>query len=77
MKAIKETKRPMKLTTQLVNVYFKAVANHKAFQGTDYHFRFALKLQDIYAKLNPLKRNHQKLIENLLYHLEKVKDVVR
>ena len=36
-----------------------------------------LKLQDIYAKLNPSKRNHQKLTENPLYQLEKVEDIIR
>ena len=77
LKAAKEKKRPMRLTTELVNDLLKAAAECKASQDTDCQFRLALKLQDIYAKLNPPKRNHQKLVENPLYHLEKVEDVIR
>ena len=76
LKATKEKKRPMMLTNELVNDLLKAAAECKTIHDIDYQFRLALKLQDIYAKLNPTKRNHQKLTENPLYNLEKVEDVI-
>ena len=77
LKATKEKKRPMRLTNELVNDLLKVAAECKASQDIYYQFRLALKLQDIYTKVNPSKRNHQKLTENPLYHLEKVEDAIK
>ena len=67
----------MQLTTDVLNNLLKAAEKCKASQDPNDQFTLAMRLQDIQAELQEKKSSYHKTIENQLYHLEKVEDVIR